>query len=74
MFKLEVDNSSKLLPYLEEGLGYSFMPYKMVKEKIEEGVLEEVPLIGFKSLKVITYLIYRQNYDPMTFLKYAPKN
>ncbi|MBS5855673.1 MAG: LysR family transcriptional regulator [Lachnospiraceae bacterium] len=74
VFKLEVDNSSKLLPYLEEGLGYSFMPYKMVKEKIEEGVLEEVPLIGFKSLKVITYLIYRQNYDPMTFLKYAPKN
>ena len=71
VFKLEVDNSSKLLPYLEEGLGYSFMPYNMVKDKIEAGVLEEVPLIGFKSLKVSTYLIYRQNYDPSAFLKYA---
>lgn len=71
VFKLEVDNSSKLLPYLEEGLGYSFMPYKMVKEKIDAGILEEVPLIGFQSLKVSTYLIYRQNYDPGAFLKYA---
>ena len=70
VFKLEVDNSSKLLPYLEEGLGYSFMPYKMVKDKIDAGILEEIPLIGFKSLKVSTYLIYRQNYDPGVFLKY----
>ena len=70
VFKLEVDNSSKLLPYLEEGLGYSFMPYKMVKDKIEAGILEEIPLIGFQSLKVSTYLIYRQNYDPGVFLKY----
>lgn len=71
VFKLEMDNSSKLLPYLTEGLGYSFIPYKMVKDKIEAGILEEVPLIGFKSLKVSTYLIYRQNYDPSSFLKYA---
>lgn len=71
VFKLEVDNSSKLLPYLEEGLGYSFMPYHMVKDKIDAGILEEIPLVGFKSLKVITYLIYRQNYDPSGFLKYG---
>ena len=41
IFRLDVDNSSKLLPYLENGLGYSFLPYKLVKEKIENGTLEE---------------------------------
>ena len=28
LFRLEVDNSSKLFPYLENGFGYSFLPYK----------------------------------------------
>jgi LysR family transcriptional repressor of citA len=27
VFRLEVDNTSKLFPYLENGLGYSFLPY-----------------------------------------------
>ena len=68
-FRLDVDNSSKLLPYLENGLGYSFLPYKLVKEKIESGVLEEVPLLDFKAPNVSTYLIYRQNYDVSKFLE-----
>mgnify|MGYP003300102030 CR=1 FL=1 len=45
IFRLEVDNPSKLLPYLENGLGYSFLPYKLAKEKLESGALEEVKLI-----------------------------
>jgi hypothetical protein len=32
-----VDNSSKLLPCLESGLGYSFLPYKLIKDKLENG-------------------------------------
>ncbi len=39
LFRLEVDNSSKLLPYLENGLGYSFLPYKVVEEKLQSGAL-----------------------------------
>ena len=69
IFRLDVDNSSKLLPYLENGLGYSFLPYKFVKDKIESGVLEEVPLKDFSAPNVTTYLIYRQGYDVSRFLE-----
>ena len=68
-FRLDVDNSSKLLHYLENGLGYSFLPYKLVKDKIESGVLEEVQLSNFTAPNVTTYLLYRQNYDMKRFLE-----
>ena len=69
IFRLDVDNSSKLFPYLENGLGYSFLPYKLVKDRIESGVLEEVPLKDFSAPKVTTYMIYKQNYDVKRFLE-----
>ena len=69
IFRLDVDNSSKLLPYLENGLGYSFLPYKLVKDKLESGVLEEVALKDFTAPNVTTYLIYRQEYDVKRFLE-----
>lgn len=69
IFRLDVDNSSKLLPYLENGLGYSFLPYKLVKDKLESGDLEEVPLKDFTAPNVTTYLIYRQEYDINRFLQ-----
>ena len=69
VFRLEVDNSSKLLPYLEQGLGYSFMPYKMVERYIQDGTFEEGPLKDFASPYIKTYLIYRQNYDASIFLE-----
>ena len=74
IFRLDVDNSSKLLPFLENGLGYSFLPYKFIKDKLDDGTLEEVPLKDFKAPNVTTYLIYRQGYDVSTFLenKFVP--
>lgn len=68
IFRLDVDNSSKLIPYLENGLGYSFLPYKLVKDKLEGGTLEEVKLKDFTVPNVSTYLIYRQDYDINRFL------
>ena len=69
VFRLDVDNSSKLLPYLESGLGYSFLPYQLVKDKIESGVLEEVKLKNFTAPNVITYLVYKNGYDITKFLE-----
>jgi LysR family transcriptional repressor of citA len=69
VYRLEVDNSSKLLPYLENGLGYSFLPYKLIKDKVEAGILEEVQLNDFEAPNVTTYLIYRQGYDVNKFLQ-----
>ncbi len=69
VFRLDVDNSSKIIPYLEKGLGYSFLPYKLVKEQLQKGTLEEVPLKDFTAPNVTTYLIYRQGYDVKRFLE-----
>ena len=69
VFRLEIDNSSKLLPLIEEGVGYSFLPYKMVAQKIKDGIFEEVALANFPSPIINTYLIYRQNYDVNLFLE-----
>lgn len=77
IFRLDVDNSSKLIPYLENGLGYSFLPYKLVKEDLQKGRLEEVQLKDFTAPKVTTYLIYRQGYEVKRFLENkfdAPSN
>ncbi len=69
VFKLEVDNTSKLCPYLERGLGYSFLPYKFAQPLIENNTLEEVSLKDFEAPSVNTYLIYRQGYDVKKFLE-----
>ena len=69
LFRLDVDNTSKLLPYLENGLGYSFLPYKLIKDKIESGDLEEIALKDFTAPKITTYLIYKQGYDVSKFLE-----
>ena len=69
VFRLDVDNSSKIIPYLEKGLGYSFLPYKLVKDQLKNGALEEVPLKDFNAPNVTTYLIYRQGYDVKRFLE-----
>ncbi len=69
VFRLDVDNSSKLVPYLENGLGYSFLPYRLIKDKLEAGTLEEVQLTDFTAPNVTTYLIYRQDYDVSKFLE-----
>lgn len=69
VFRLDVDNSSKLMPYLENGLGYSFLPYKLIKDKLEDGSLEEVALTDFVAPNVTTYLLYKQGYDVSKFLE-----
>lgn len=69
VFRLEVDNSSKLFHYLEQGFGYSFLPYKMIKSELDAGRFEEVPLKDFSAPQVMTYLLYRQGYNVKKFLE-----
>ncbi len=69
VFRLEVDNSSKLFHYLEQGFGYSFLPYKMIKSELDAGRFEEVPLKDFSAPQVMTYLLYRQGYNIRKFLE-----
>lgn len=69
VFKLELDNTSKLLPYLKAGMGYTFLPYKMVENEIKNGELTTVTLKGFETPHMTTYLIYKQSYDAKRFLE-----
>jgi hypothetical protein len=41
----------------------------LVKEKLDNGELEELSLNDFEAPVVTTYLIYRQSYDVKQFLE-----
>lgn len=58
-FLLELDNSSKILPYLLEGVGYSFLPRALVQDYIADGRLTVVPLLDCPSPRIESYCIYR---------------
>ncbi len=60
-FRFEIDNSSKLARYLADGLGYSFLPYKMAEKEIAAGRLEVVRTIGFSAPELVSYCTYRKN-------------
>ncbi|MBO5525675.1 MAG: LysR family transcriptional regulator [Clostridia bacterium] len=60
-FELEIDNSTKLIPYLVAGLGYSFLPRKLVQKYVEEGKLQIVPLLDMENPEIEIYRIYHLN-------------
>lgn len=59
-FPFEIDNSTKLIQYLKDGFGCSFLPYSLVKDELEAGTLRIIPLLDFETPKIISYSIYRQ--------------
>ncbi len=63
-FAFEVDNGTKLLPFLIHGDGYSFLPESLVKEQLEQGVLVQVPLKGISLPQIQSfYILNRKNTD-----------
>ncbi len=58
-FQLEIDNSSKLIQYLTDGMGYSFLPESFVKPYIKDGLLTSIPLLDFKAPQMRFYCSYR---------------
>ncbi len=63
-FLLEVDNSSKVLWYLKQGLGYSFLPRELVKEELESGELVEIIPADFRKFKIESYCLFREGEVP----------
>ena len=43
--------------------------FSQLLNRIENGIVEEVPLRGFEAPKITTYLIYRTGYNANRFLK-----
>ena len=59
-FGFEIDNSSKVIDYLKEGLGYSFLPRKMAEREISAGELEIVQPVGFSAPEIVSYCSYKK--------------
>lgn len=60
-FSFEIDNSTKLLDYVLEGLGCSFLPCSLVKSHIETRSLRVIPLLDFDSPRINNYLTKKDN-------------
>lgn len=58
-FKFEIDNSTKLLPYLLNGSGYSFLPEKMLETYINKKELRIIPLLDIETPEIKSYYIGR---------------
>lgn len=56
-FKFEIDNSSKLIPYLITGNGYSFLPEKMIEPHLKSKKLRIIPLLNFETPVLKSYYI-----------------
>lgn len=59
-FTFEIDNSSKLIPHLLSGIGYSFLPKSLVNTYLENGTFISIPLLDFETPKINNYEIYKK--------------
>lgn len=64
-FGFEIDNSLKLADYIKAGLGYSFLPYSVIKEEIEKKQMRIIPLRDFESPRINNYFISKHAEDPL---------
>lgn len=54
-FPFEINNSSKLIKYIINGTGYSFLPESMVKPFLNEGSLKIIKTLDFIAPKIDYY-------------------
>lgn len=59
-FGFEIDNSTKLIPYLLEFAGVSFIPESIAASYIAQGQLRKIELSDFDSPKINCYKIYKE--------------
>lgn len=57
-FGFEIDNSTKLIPYLLESDGISFIPESLAAPFLETEQLKSIPLLDFEAPKINCYKIY----------------
>lgn len=60
-FPFEIDNSTKLIQYLLDGIGYSFLPKSLVNPYLENGSLLAISLLDFDTPKINSYRIFKSN-------------
>lgn len=66
-FRFEIDNSTKLIPYLLDFGGISFLPEGLAKPYLKRGELERILLLDFTAPKIRSYQIQKSD-RPNLFL------
>lgn len=56
-FVFEVDSGMKLLPFLEAGIGYSYLPETLVQPKIEAGTLNRIKVTGADLPEIESFMV-----------------
>jgi LysR family transcriptional repressor of citA len=65
---LQINIISKIIPFLENGDWYCFLPQNLIKKDVEEGNLIEIPLLKMSALEKQSYVIYRRYYKKSSAL------
>lgn len=60
IFPLEIDNSTKLLPLVQQGVGCTFLPRIMAAEALQEGSIREIPLLDAPLPGVASFYVTRK--------------
>lgn len=58
-FELEIDDCTKIVPFLIDRQNYTFLPKDMADGYIREGKLREVKLLDFRTPVINSYSIFR---------------
>lgn len=56
-FSLEIDDCSKILPFLPGQNSYTFLPQDMAKPLLDAGKLRTIPLLDFQTPVINSYII-----------------
>ena len=67
-FPFEIDNSTKLISYLLEGIGCSFLPSGLVKPYLDERSLTVIPLLDFEAPRINGYQCWPSGKEPAFYL------
>lgn len=63
-FPFEIDNSTKLIAYLCEGIGLSFLPSGLVMPYLKEKTLISIPLLDFEAPRISSYQCWPEGKEP----------
>lgn len=67
-FPFEIDNSTKLIAYLCEGIGLSFLPSGLVMPYLKEKTLISIPLLDFEAPRINSYQCWPEGKEPAFYL------
>jgi len=62
LFPLEIDVGNKIIPFLKDGLGYSFVPRNLILEELEANSLIEIKLLESVQPKMNSYMILNKKH------------